>query len=254
MGQQRRFSWVRQRLRSARTSRSSTTSCSRRRRDADHDRGRSKHLGAGSGHFCTAHLGLGADTPSACAHHRAGGGLSVTARIGFLPAALCRFACSARRRCSTLLVAAHKAAAQVLRRSYRARNRDAFAPSAPLRKIEWVVYAKRHSAEPKPCWLICRVHPPLRHRQKPTIAFVDTGALQVEYLSLEGRARFKLMTLAVDEFIRRILIHILPRGLHRIRHYGIRSTAAPTTSHEHASCSVAEARAMPPTPAPSSNR
>ena len=38
---------------------------------------------------------------------------------------------------------------------------------------------------------------------------------------LEGRARFKLMTLAVDEFIRRFLIHILPRGLYRIRHYGL---------------------------------
>ena len=36
----------------------------------------------------------------------------------------------------------------------------------------------------------------------------------------EGRERQKLMTLASDEFIRRFLIHVLPRGFHRIRHYG----------------------------------
>src|SRR5712671_583790 len=37
---------------------------------------------------------------------------------------------------------------------------------------------------------------------------------------LEGRDRYKRMTLATDEFIRRFLIHVLPKGLHRIRHYG----------------------------------
>jgi len=34
-------------------------------------------------------------------------------------------------------------------------------------------------------------------------------------------ARYKLMTLDVDEFIRRFLIHVLPDGFHRIRHYGL---------------------------------
>lgn len=38
---------------------------------------------------------------------------------------------------------------------------------------------------------------------------------------LEGRDRQKRMTLATDEFIRRFLIHVLPKGLHRIRHYGL---------------------------------
>jgi Putative transposase len=37
----------------------------------------------------------------------------------------------------------------------------------------------------------------------------------------EGRDRFKVMTLATDEFIRRFLIHVLPGGFHRIRHYGL---------------------------------
>jgi hypothetical protein len=37
----------------------------------------------------------------------------------------------------------------------------------------------------------------------------------------EGRDRQKVMTLATDEFIRRFLIHVLPQGFHRIRHYGL---------------------------------
>src|SRR6476620_7747229 len=37
----------------------------------------------------------------------------------------------------------------------------------------------------------------------------------------EGRDRQKIMTLATAEFIRRFLIHVLPQGFHRIRHYGL---------------------------------
>ena len=37
----------------------------------------------------------------------------------------------------------------------------------------------------------------------------------------KGRERQKIMTLATGEFIRRFLIHVLPTGLHRIRHYGL---------------------------------
>ena len=38
---------------------------------------------------------------------------------------------------------------------------------------------------------------------------------------IDGRDRYKQMTLTTDEFIRRFLIHVLPKGLHRIRHYGL---------------------------------
>ena len=41
----------------------------------------------------------------------------------------------------------------------------------------------------------------------------------------KGDARYKLMTLDVDEFIRRFLIHVLPNGFHRIRHYGLFANA-----------------------------
>ena len=40
-----------------------------------------------------------------------------------------------------------------------------------------------------------------------------------------GRARFRTMTLAPDEFIRRFLLHVLPNGFHRIRHYGLLASA-----------------------------
>jgi hypothetical protein len=38
---------------------------------------------------------------------------------------------------------------------------------------------------------------------------------------LDGSARYKTITLATNEFIRRFPIHVLPKGFHRIRHYGL---------------------------------
>jgi hypothetical protein len=38
---------------------------------------------------------------------------------------------------------------------------------------------------------------------------------------VEGPERYKTMTLSPDEFIRRFLMHVLPKGFHRIRHYGL---------------------------------
>jgi putative transposase len=46
------------------------------------------------------------------------------------------------------------------------------------------------------------------------------AAAQKDY-RIEGRERYKQMTLGTFEFIRRFLIHVLPKGLHRIRHYGL---------------------------------
>jgi hypothetical protein len=41
-----------------------------------------------------------------------------------------------------------------------------------------------------------------------------------------GRERFRTMTLAPDAFISRFLVHVLPKGFHRIRHYGLLASAA----------------------------
>ena len=54
------------------------------------------------------------------------------------------------------------------------------------------------------------------------IALDDNGVtFRWKDYRIEGRERYKIMTLATDEFIRRFLIHVLPDGFHRIRHYGL---------------------------------
>jgi hypothetical protein len=53
---------------------------------------------------------------------------------------------------------------------------------------------------------------------------IENGvAFRYKDYRVEGPARYKTMTLATDEFIRRFLIHVLPKGFHRIRHYGLAS-------------------------------
>jgi hypothetical protein len=50
----------------------------------------------------------------------------------------------------------------------------------------------------------------------------------------DGGQRPRVMTLATDEFIRRFLMHVLPRGFHRIRHYGLLASSARKDSLAHA--------------------
>jgi Putative transposase len=65
---------------------------------------------------------------------------------------------------------------------------------------------------------------------------------------IEGRDRYKAMTLATHEFIRRFLIHVLPDGFHRIRHYGLFATASRAeTSRGRAGCSLHRRRKLNPT-------
>ena len=59
---------------------------------------------------------------------------------------------------------------------------------------------------------------------------------------IEGPARYKTMTLATHEFIRRFLIHVLPKGFHRIRHYGLLANGNRATNIAH----VRELLTMPP--------
>jgi len=61
------------------------------------------------------------------------------------------------------------------------------------------------------------------------IAFDDNGVtFRWKDYRAKGRERHKVMTLASDEFIRRFLIHVLPSGFHRIRHYGLFANGART--------------------------
>ena len=54
------------------------------------------------------------------------------------------------------------------------------------------------------------------------IAVDETGVtFKYKDYRIEGPQRYKTMTLATGEFIRRFLMHVLPKGFHRIRHYGL---------------------------------
>jgi hypothetical protein len=85
------------------------------------------------------------------------------------------------------------------------------------------VYSKRPFGGPKQVLrYLARYTHPRRHLRQRLIAF-DNKSVTFKWKDyrIEGRDRYKTMTLATDEFIRRFLIHVLPTGFHRIRHYGL---------------------------------
>jgi Putative transposase/Transposase zinc-binding domain len=93
----------------------------------------------------------------------------------------------------------------------------------PLRKINWVVDAREPFAGPKQ---VLRYLSRYTHRvaiSNRRLISVDENGITFNYKDyrLDGSARYKRMTLAPHEFIRRFLIHVLPKGFHRIRHYGL---------------------------------
>jgi len=93
----------------------------------------------------------------------------------------------------------------------------------PLRKTEWVVYAKRPFAGPEAVLAyLSRYTHRVAISNRRLIACDEHGVTfkWKDYRS-KRRDRYKTMTLTTDEFIRRFLIHILPQGFHRIRHYGL---------------------------------
>jgi Putative transposase/Transposase zinc-binding domain len=106
----------------------------------------------------------------------------------------------------------------------RLADRHAFAAYlAPLRRIEWVVYAKRPFAGPQAVLAyLSRYTHRVAIANSRLIACDDNGVtFRWKDYRAKGRERQKVMTLASDEFIRRFLIHVLPSGFHRIRHYGL---------------------------------
>jgi hypothetical protein len=103
-------------------------------------------------------------------------------------------------------------------------EREAFAEHlAPLRKAEWVVYAKRPFGGPEAVLAyLSRYTHRVAIANSRLVALDDAGVtFRWKDYRANGRERAKRMTLAIDEFIRRFLIHVLPDGFHRIRHYGL---------------------------------
>jgi hypothetical protein len=92
----------------------------------------------------------------------------------------------------------------------------------PLRKIDWVVYAKEPFAGPKAvlAYLSRYTHRVAISNSRLICVNQPGVTFRVKNYRAKGSARNTTMTLATAEFIRRFLMHVLPRGQHRIRHYG----------------------------------
>ena len=99
---------------------------------------------------------------------------------------------------------------------------------AASRKTDWVVYAKRPFGGPETVLAyLSRYTHRVAIANSRLIAYDRHGVtFRWKDYRTEGRDRQKRMTLATDEFIRRFLIHVLPKGLHRIRHYGLLARGA----------------------------
>ncbi len=93
----------------------------------------------------------------------------------------------------------------------------------PLWKCEWVVYAKRPFAGPDAVLAyLSRYTHRVAISNSRLVAMDDSGiGLRWKDYRAKGRTKHKTMTLAPGEFIRRFLLHVLPSGFHRIRHYGL---------------------------------
>jgi hypothetical protein len=109
----------------------------------------------------------------------------------------------------------------------------------PLHQCEWVVYAKRPFSGPAAVLAyLSRYTHRVAISNSRLLAFDERGVtFRWKDYRLKGCTRYKTMTLSSPEFMRRFLLHVLPSGFHRIRHYGLFANPA---RHQH----IATARAL----------
>ena len=94
---------------------------------------------------------------------------------------------------------------------------------APLRQCEWVVYAKRPFAGPQAVLAyLSRYTHRVAISNSRLLAMDERGVtFRWKDYRAKGKTRHKAMTLSPQKFMRRFLLHVLPGGFHRIRHYGL---------------------------------
>jgi hypothetical protein len=190
-----------------------------------------KHLGARIGITAVLHT-----WGSTMIHHPhvhmivPGGGISldgsrwVSCRPGcFLPVRV--FSKLFRGLMLAKLLAAHKAGQlQFFNQYAHLAERKAFARYlAPLRRRKWYVYSKRPFGGPKAVLAYLSRYTHRVAISNRRLIALDENGVTFNYKDYrgDGRARYKVMTLATREFIHRFLIHVLPKGFHRIRYYGL---------------------------------
>ena len=226
-------------------------------RDADHHRRRPQAPRRTHRHHRRApQLGLGDDPSSARPHDRAGrrhrastaSAGSPAGRASSSPCACsrgcsagCSWPCSSpatrlaasTSSASTPISLAPKPSPPIWRRC--ARSNGSSIPSAPFGGPEAVLaYLSRYT------------HRVAISNRRLIAADRKGVTFKVKDYRIEGPGRYKTMTLATGEFIRRFLIHVMPKGLHRIRHYGLFASAGRTEN-------IARARELLTAPKPQIN-
>ena len=106
----------------------------------------------------------------------------------------------------------------------------------PLRQLNWHLYAKRPFSGPA---AVLEYLSRYTHRVaigNSRLIHVGEQGVTFKYKDYRDKGRYKPkdMTLSNDEFIRRFLLHVLPRGFHRIRHYGFLANARRVENISHA--------------------
>jgi hypothetical protein len=98
---------------------------------------------------------------------------------------------------------------------------------AALREPEWVVYAKRPFAGPAAVLAyLSRYTHGVAISNRRLVALDERGvSFRWKDYRAKSKTRYKTMTLSANEFMRRFLLHVLPGGFHRIRHYGLLANA-----------------------------
>jgi hypothetical protein len=216
-----------------------------------------KHLGARIGITAVLHT-----WGSAMTHHPhvhmivAGGGLSaggskwVASKPGFfLPVRV--LSTLFRRLMLEQLAAAHAAGKlQFFGEHARLAAADAFAAFlAPLKTTRWFVYSKRPFAGPQAvlAYLARYTHRVAISNRRLVALDADHVTFRYKDYRRNGQERYCTMTLVPGEFIRRFLLHVLPKGFHRIRHYGLLASAARKAN-------IARARELLAAPEPPTER
>jgi hypothetical protein len=199
-----------------------------------------KHLGARIGITAVLHT-----WGSALTHHPhihmivPGGGLSVDGRrwISSRPAFLLPVRVLGmlfRRLFLTGLIALHAAGRLAFfgKHAGLADRRIFLRHLAAVRTKRFVVYAKPPFSGPEAVLAyLSRYTHRVAISDRRLIAFDQTGVtFRYKDYRRDGPERQRVMTLAADEFIRRFLLHVLPRGFHRIRHYGLLASSTRKTS------------------------
>ena len=203
-----------------------------------------KHLGARIGITAVLH-----SWGSALTHHPhihmivPGGGISpdgerwVSARPAFLlPVRV--LGALFRRLFLTRLLALHDAGQLAFfgQLAHLTERRALLRHLSPVRKKRWVVYAKPPFAGPEAVLAyLSRYTHRVAISNGRLLRFDEEGVtFRYKDYRRSGADRQQVMTLPADEFIRRFLLHVLPRGFHRIRHYGLLAGSTRKAQLEHA--------------------